>query len=152
MKKTAVFPGSFDPITKGHASVVKRASELFDEIVIAIGENSTKKSYFPIEKRLEWIKTAFANYPNVKAITYTGLTVDLCKKLNAGYILRGLRTSIDFEYERCIGQMNKDIYPGIETVFFLTDPEYAHLNSSIVREIHKNGGDVKQFIPDGIEL
>ena len=152
MKKTAVFPGSFDPITKGHASVVKRASELFDEIIIAIGENSTKKSYFTIVKRLEWLKKVFADYPNVKAITYTGLTVDLCKKLNAGYILRGLRTSIDFEYERCIGQMNKELYPGIETIFFLTDPEYAHLNSSIIREIHKNGGDVSKFIPEGVEL
>ncbi len=152
MKKTAIFPGSFDPITKGHASVVKRASELFDEIIIAIGENSTKKSYFPIEKRVEWLKKVFANYPNVKAITYTGLTVDLCRKLNAGYILRGLRTSIDFEYERCIGQMNKELNPGIETIFFLTDPEYAHLNSSIIREIHKNGGDVGKFIPEGVEL
>lgn len=152
MKKTAVFPGSFDPITKGHESVVIRASGLFDEIIIAVGENSTKTSYFPMEKRLEWIKKVFKEYPNVKAITYTGLTVDLCRKIKAKYILRGLRTSIDFELERSIGQTNKNMEPGIETIFLLTAPEYTHLNSTIVREIHKNGGDVNQFIPDGIKL
>jgi len=152
MKKNALFPGSFDPITKGHESVIIRALPLFDEIIVAIGENSEKKSYFPIEKRLEWISKVFAKYPNVKVITYNGLTVDLCKKVNATYILRGLRTSADFEFERSIGQMNKNIHPDIETVFLLTAPEFTHLNSSIVREIHRNGGSVKQFIPDGIDL
>jgi len=152
MKKTAIFPGSFDPITKGHESVVKRASELFDEIIVAIGENSTKNGYFPLEKRLDWIKKVFSNYPNVSVITYKGLTVDLCKKVNAKYIIRGLRTAIDFEFERSIAHMNKDMENGIETVFLLTEPEYAHLNSSIVREIHKNGGNIKQFVPDGIEV
>jgi pantetheine-phosphate adenylyltransferase len=125
---------------------------LFDEIIVAIGENSEKKGYFPLEKRLEWIRKVFAKYPNVKAITYKGLTVDLCKKVNASYILRGLRTSIDFEFERSIGQMNKNIYPGIETIFLLTAPEFTHLNSSIVRDIHRNGGDVKQFVPNDIDL
>ncbi|MFA5782028.1 MAG: pantetheine-phosphate adenylyltransferase [Bacteroidales bacterium] len=152
MKKNALFPGSFDPITKGHESVIIRALPLFDEIIVAIGENSEKKSYFPIEKRLEWISKVFAKYPNVKVITYNGLTVDLCKKVNATYILRGLRTSADFEFERSIGQMNKNIHPDIETVFLLTAPEFTHLNSSIVREIHRNGGDVKQFVPNGIDL
>jgi pantetheine-phosphate adenylyltransferase len=152
MKKIAVFPGSFDPITKGHESVVLRAIPLFDEIIVAIGVNSEKKGYFAIEKRLEWIKKVFEKYPNVKAATYKGLTIDFCKKMKAAYILRGLRTSIDFEFERSIGQMNKDINPGIETIFLLTAPEFTHLNSSIVRDIHRNGGDITQFVPKDVDL
>jgi pantetheine-phosphate adenylyltransferase len=152
MKKTAIFPGSFDPITKGHESIVLRAIPLFDEIIIAIGENSEKKGYFPIEKRLDWIEKVFKKHSTVKASIYKGLTVDFCKKTGATYILRGLRTSADFEFERSIGQMNRNIYPEVETVFLLTAPEYTHLNSSIVRDIHRNGGDVKQFIPEGIEV
>ena len=151
-KKIAVFPGSFDPVTKGHESIVVRAVPLFDEIIVAIGENSEKKGYFNIENRLKWIKKVFEKYPSVSVVTYKGLTVELCKKLNANYILRGLRTSADFEFERNIGQINKSIEPKIETIFLLTASEYTHLNSSIVREIHKYKGDVKQFIPDGIEL
>jgi len=152
MKKIAVFPGSFDPITKGHESIVLRAIPLFDEIIVAIGVNAEKKGYFTVEKRLDWIKKVFVKYPNVKTATYKGLTVDFCKKVKASYILRGLRTSVDFEFERSIGQMNKNICPGIETIFLLTDPEYTPLNSSIVRDIHRNGGDVKQFIPKGVDL
>jgi pantetheine-phosphate adenylyltransferase len=152
MKRIAVFPGSFDPVTKGHESIVVRAIPLFDEIIVAIGENSEKKGYFPVEKRLEWVSQVFRKYASVRAIKYHGLTVDLCKQVNANYILRGLRTSADFEFERSIGQINKNILPQIETVFLLTSPEYTHINSSIIREIHRNGGDVKQFIPDGIVL
>ena len=111
MQRIAVFPGSFDPITKGHESVIKRAIPLFDTIIIAIGENSEKKEYFPLEKRLKWIKKTFEKYPAVKVMPYNGLTVDFCKQVNATYILRGLRTSADFEFERSIGQMNKNIHP-----------------------------------------
>lgn len=152
MKKSALFPGSFDPITKGHESIVKRAIPLFDEIVIAIGENSDKKGFFSIEQRLKWIEQVFKDCPTVKVQKYEGLTVEYCKKINARYILRGLRTSADFEFERSIGQMNKKMYHDIETVFLLTTPEFSALNSSIVRDIIRHGGDVKQFVPDAIEI
>lgn len=152
MDKIAVFPGSFDPITKGHESVLKRALPLFDKLYIAIGMNADKKEYFPIDKRMGWIQKVFQDYPKVEVIKYQGLTVELCKKLNANYILRGLRTSADFEFERSIGQINKKLYPGIETVFILTAPEYTSLNSGIVRDILRHGGEANQFVPDGIDL
>jgi pantetheine-phosphate adenylyltransferase len=152
MKKTALFPGSFDPITKGHESIVKRAIPLFDEIIIAIGENSEKIGFFSIEQRLKWIEQVFKNYPTVKVQKYNGLTVQYCKEINAKYILRGLRTAADFEFERSIGQMNRQIYKDIETVFLLTTPEFSALNSSIVRDIIRHGGNVKQFVPDAIDI
>ena len=152
MKKIAVFPGSFDPITKGHESIIQRAVSLFDEIIVAVGVNSEKKSFFSVEKRIEFIEKVFIDYPNVKVIQYSGLTVDLCKKINAKYILRGLRTSADFEFERSIGQINKQISPNIETVFLLTKPEHTALNSSVVRDIIKNGGNPSQFIPNKIKI
>lgn len=153
MNKIAVFPGSFDPITKGHESIVRRALPLFDILYIAIGVNEDKKaSYFSIDKRLKWIKQVFANEPKIEVVTYTGLTVDFCKSVNAAFILRGLRTSADFEYERAIAQTNRFLNNGIETVFLLTTPEFTSINSTIVREILKYGGDVSQFVPKGINL
>jgi pantetheine-phosphate adenylyltransferase len=152
MKITAVFPGSFDPITRGHESVIRRALPLFDEVYIAVGINAEKKGFFDLNLRMEWIRKVFEKFPQVKVIQYEGLTVDLCKKLGAQYLLRGLRTSADFEFERSIGQINKKLYPDIETVFFLTAPEYSMINSSIVRDILRNGGDASQFVPDGIDL
>lgn len=153
MKKTAVFPGSFDPITKGHESVIRRALPLFDKLYIAIGVNEDKKSpYFSIDKRLKWIKQVFTNEPKIEVVTYTGLTVDFCKSINAAFILRGLRTSADFEYERAIAQTNRFLNNGIETIFLLTTPEFTPINSTIVREVLKYGGDASQFVPEGINL
>jgi pantetheine-phosphate adenylyltransferase len=150
--KSAVFPGSFDPITRGHESVIRRALPLFDEIYVAVGVNSEKKSYFSIEQRLGFIRQVFADAPKIKVVQYEGLTVEFCKKVNARYLLRGLRTSADFEFERSIGQVNKKLHPEIETVFFLTDPQYTSLNSSIVRDILRHGGDASQFVPEVINL
>lgn len=151
MNKTAVFPGSFDPITRGHESIILRAIPLFDKIYVAVGENSQKKAFFPLEQRLEWIRKTFELHKSIEVVTYKGLTVDFCRKLKVGYILRGLRTSADFEFERSIGQINKQIYPDIETVFLLTTPEYTSLNSSIVRDISQHGGDISPFVPDCVK-
>jgi pantetheine-phosphate adenylyltransferase len=152
MDKIAVFPGSFDPITRGHDSVVRRALPLFDKIILAIGDNPDKKPWFPLEKRISWLKFLYKDVPQIKVIIYAGLTVDFCRQNNAKYILRGLRTSADFEFERTIGLMNKALYDQIETIFLLCDPAYAALSSSIVRDIIKNGGDVSNFVPEGINL
>jgi len=148
----AVFPGSFDPVTKGHESVVLRSLSLFDHITVAVGVNAEKKYLFPLEQRLKWLKEVFAPYPQVSITSYEGLTTDFCKKNNIPYILRGLRTSADFEFERSIGQMNKKIYPDIETVFLLALPEYNALSSSIIRDIYRNGGNIKPFVPGMIQL
>jgi len=152
MKKTALFPGSFDPLTKGHESIIRRAVPLFDNIIVAIGINTEKAYFFPLDKRVAWIRKVFHDIPEVEVITYEGLTVDLCQKLGIRYIIRGLRTSADFEFERGIGQMNKKMLPDLETVFLLTSPEHTDLNSSIVRDIIRNGGDATQFVPEGVDL
>ncbi|MFO8130009.1 MAG: pantetheine-phosphate adenylyltransferase [Bacteroidales bacterium] len=152
MDKIAVFPGSFDPITKGHESIIKRAIPLFDKLYLAIGINAEKKSFFPVNQRKKWLEEVFKEYSNIQVTHFEGLTVNYCKKVNAKYILRGLRTSADFEFERSIGQVNKKIYPEIETVFLLTTPEYTAVNSSIVRDILKHGGDVSQFVPGAIRI
>jgi pantetheine-phosphate adenylyltransferase len=150
--KRAVFPGSFDPITRGHEALVLKALHLFDEIIVSIGNNSQKNYFFDAERRKAWIAFVFRHHPKVKVADYNGLTVDFCKQVDAQFILRGLRTSADFEFERSIGQVNKMMVPEVETVFFLTSPEFTPITSSIIRDIFKNGGDVSAFIPEGIDL
>ena len=152
MERIAIFPGSFDPITRGHEDIINRAAPLFDRIIVSIGKNREKKSYFSIDKRVGFLETVFKHNPKIQVDTYEGLTVDYCKKMGAKFILRGLRTSADFEFERSIGQVNRKLYPEIETVFFLTHPEYTALNSSVVREILTYGGDPAMFIPEGLKI
>lgn len=150
--KKAVFPGSFDPFTIGHESIVRRALSLFDEIIISIGYNVNKKGYFPLEDRKRWIAKVFENEPRVKVDHFEGLTIEHCKELGASYLLRGLRTAADFEYERAIAQVNKAMFEGIETVFLLTMPEHTPVNSTIVRDIIRNGGDASKFLPKGMDI
>lgn len=152
MEKIAVFPGSFDPFTIGHESVVNRAASMFDKIIIMIGYNANKKSFFPIEKRLKWINQIFKNQAKIEVQVHEGLTVDFCKEVGAKYILRGLRTSSDFEYERAIAQVNKKMHPEIETVFLLTLPEHTPVNATIIRDIIFHGGDAGMFLPKGMDM
>jgi pantetheine-phosphate adenylyltransferase len=150
--KTALFPGSFDPFTIGHESLVLRALSIFDKIIIAIGYNSQKKGFFPLETRLEWIRNVFIDKPAVEVTWFSGLTVDFCREKNAKFILRGLRTAADFEFERAIAQVNHAMYGNVESVFLLTRPEHTFINSTIVRDIIRNGGDASQFVPSGVEI
>jgi pantetheine-phosphate adenylyltransferase len=152
MKKVAVFPGSFDPFTVGHEAIVKRALSLFDEIIIAVGGNALKKSFYPLDVRKMMIAKVFKDEPKVRVDHYEGLTVDYCKKMGAGFLLRGLRTAADFEFERAIGQVNKSMAPEIESVFLLTVPEHSFINSTIVRDIIRSNGDASKFVPSAIKL
>lgn len=145
MKKIGLFPGSFDPFTKGHEVVVRKSLSLFDEVVIGVGVNSSKKYMFDLEKRMAHINSLFENDDNVRVAEFQTLTVNFCKEIGANHIIRGLRDSKDFQYEKSIAHMNFDISE-IETVFFLTDQRYAAINSTIIREIHKNGGAIDKFV------
>ncbi len=152
MKRIAVFPGSFDPFTIGHEAIVRRALSLFDEIIIAVGANALKKNFYPLATRKEMIMKVFSDEPRIRIDHYEGLTVDYCIKSNAGYLIRGLRTAADFEFERAIAQVNRVLAPGVESVFLLTIPEHSHINSTIVRDIIRSGGDASQFVPSSINL
>ena len=152
MSKVAVFPGSFSPFSIGHQSVVEKALPLFDKIIISIGVNSKKNQYFSIQERMQWIESVYANNNKIEIKKYEGLTIDFCKKEGANFILRGLRDSHDFKFEKNIAQMNKDLDPSIETIFIITTPEVSHISSSLIRDIIKNGGDVSQFIPKEINI
>lgn len=145
--KIALFPGSFDPVTKAHVDILKRSLPLFDKVVIGIGLNSTKAPYLSIEKRKEMLRAVFANEPKVEVQTYEGLTVNFCKKIKAEYMIRGIRTVSDFEYEKAIAQMNHALVPEIESIFIVSKPGYSSISSTIVRDILRNNGDVEQFIP-----
>ncbi len=147
MKRVALFPGSFDPFTKGHYDIVIRGLKLFDEIIVAIGQNTKKQRYFPLELMIEKITETFEKEDKIKVVTYNELTASYVKKFDARYLLRGLRNTTDFEYENSIAQVNKVLNSDLESVFLITSPEYAAINSSIIREVHRYKGDINAFLP-----
>jgi pantetheine-phosphate adenylyltransferase len=146
-KKIAIFPGSFDPITIGHVDVVSRALPLFEQIIIAIGTNSQKNSLYSLEQRTRWIEKVFKDEPRVKVDHYEGLTINYCVQKNAQFIVRGIRSAADFEYEKTIAQLNQEMVSNIETILILTSPQLSMISSTIVREIIKGKGDVSKFVP-----
>jgi pantetheine-phosphate adenylyltransferase len=149
--KRAIFPGSFDPLTLGHYDIIKRGITLFDEIIVAIGVNASKKYMFSLDERQQFIKNAFKDEPKVKVVTYKGLTVDFCKKNNVEFILRGLRNPADFEFEKAIAHTNRDLAP-IETIFLLTSADTSYIASSIVRDVIRNHGDYTKLVPSSVRV
>ena len=149
--RKAIFPGSFDPITNGHSDIIKRGVSLFDEVIVAIGVNAEKKYMFSLEDRKAFIEKSFTNEPKVSVVTYEGLTIDLCHKLGAQFILRGLRNPADFEFEKAIAHTNRQL-SDIETVFLLTAIDTSHISSSIVRDVIRNGGDYTILVPESVKV
>lgn len=145
--KIALFPGSFDPVTKAHVDILKRSISLFDRVIIGIGINSTKQSFLSADTREKILKAVFSDEPKIEVATYEGLTIEFCKKIGASYMIRGIRTVSDFEYEKAIAQMNHALEPEIESIFILSKPGYSSISSTIVRDILRYKGDVTQFVP-----
>jgi pantetheine-phosphate adenylyltransferase len=151
LMRKAIFPGSFDPITLGHYDIIKRSIPLFDEIIIAIGINAEKKYMFSLEDRKRFIEEAFKDESSIRVISYEGLTIDLCEKMNANFILRGLRNPADFEFEKAIAHTNRKLSK-IETVFLLTSAKTSYISSSIVRDVIRNGGDYEMLVPESVRV
>lgn len=152
MQRICLFPGTFDPITLGHIDIIERAVSLFDKLVIGVGINSSKQPMFTIEQRTGWFKEIFKDEPRIEVVGYEGLTVDFCKKINARYILRGIRYVSDFEYEKAIADMNRMLEPGIETLFLTCSPSYSTISSTLVRDVIRNGGNVSMFVPAEVKF
>ncbi|PQJ11152.1 pantetheine-phosphate adenylyltransferase [Flavipsychrobacter stenotrophus] len=152
MERICLFPGTFDPITKGHVDIIERAVSLFDKLVIGIGTNSSKQPMYSVEQRVDWIKEIFKNDPRIVVTGYSGLTVDYCKQINAHYVLRGIRYISDFEYEKAIADMNRMLAPQIETIFLTCSPLYSTISSTLVRDVIRNGGNAGMFLPDEVKI
>lgn len=152
MKRIALVPGTFDPITIGHVDIINRALPMFDELWIGIGRNSIKQSLFTEEERKGWIEAIYQDNPKVHVDTYEGLTTEFCRKKGAHFIIRGIRTSSDFDYEKNIAQMNKAQYDDIESIFLMCNPAFTAISSTIVRDIIRNGGDARQFVPKEVKI
>lgn len=147
MEKIALFPGSFDPITFAHMDILNRSLNLFDKVYVGIGLNSTKQSLLSPSQREQMLKKVFVNTPKIEVVTYEGLTVEFCHKIGAQYMIRGIRSTADFEYEKAISQMNHAMRPEIESIFILSKPGFSAISSTIVRDILRNGGDISKFVP-----
>ncbi len=152
MQRICLFPGTFDPVTLGHTDIIDRALPLFDKLVIGIGRNTNKEPMFSDEQRLQWVKEIYKDNPKVDAVIYDGLTVDCCKHVGAGFILRGIRYVNDFEYEKAIADMNRSIADHIETIFLTCLPQFTSVASTLVRDVLRNGGNVSQFLPEAVNL
>ena len=152
MQRICLFPGTFDPVTLGHIDIINRALPLFDKLIVGIGRNVNKVPMFSEEQRLQWVKDIYKDEPKVAAVVYDGLTVNCCKSVGAGFILRGIRYVNDFEYEKAIADMNRSLEGHIETVFLTCLPQFTSVASTLVRDVYKNGGDVSQFLPDAVNL
>lgn len=152
MQRICLFPGTFDPITKGHVDIIKRAASLFDKLIVGIGLNSSKQPMFTVEQRCAWIKEIFKEDKRIETTGYEGLTIEYCKSIGAHYILRGIRSIGDFEYEKAIGDMNRMLAPEIETVFLACAPEYSTISSTVVRDVIRHKGDISLFVPDAVRF
>lgn len=150
MKRIGLFPGTFDPVTLGHVDIIDRAAHLFDKLYIGIGINTTKEPMFALEKRLKWFNILYKTTPHIEVASYKGLTVDFCKKVNANFLVRGIRSVADFEYEKSIAATNKKLAPEVETVFLNASPENAAMASTLVREVIRSGGDASVFLPPAV--
>jgi pantetheine-phosphate adenylyltransferase len=150
MQRIALFPGTFDPITIGHLDIIHRALPLFDKLVIGIGRNANKSAMFSEDQRMKWIREIFRDNPKVNVAVYEGLTVECCRKVGANFIVRGIRYVNDFEYEKAIADMNRSLDKDIETVFLTCLPQYTSVASTLVRDVIRNGGDARQFLPDAV--
>lgn len=151
MERICLFPGTFDPITLGHVDVIKRSVSLFDKLIIGVGINASKQPMFTVEQRTGWIRDIFKDEPRIDVAGYEGLTVDFCKKINARFILRGIRYVADFEYEKAIADMNRKLVPDIETIFLTCSPEYSTIASTLVRDVIRNNGNAAMFLPKEVK-